>query len=1005
MKTSLIIASLFFSFSIFAQTSYTQDVSKNTAEFSFNHSNLFFSSSKNRQGALSIDSRYFSFLREMDSYSELVFIDTDTLEELSAIRLSDEVSILDYSWVGDNYIKMSTRYRNNNYDYLYHLTKRPPEEPLANKEPSTDENAMLRLDFDTSRKKLPNGYLVTTLDKDTNGNEWVLFAKKPEVSKRKTYGKKAKQNKYTYLYKVMLTDLFEQNFDRAVLVDTAPLDLLIYFYDNSADKILGLFADEAREKITVKTRSLSPSKWTMAMSIEIEEFSLYPVGFIDDDNFAVLTNKDTDHIVLQRYNIERQSLEEILFQHPRYDLTNASLSENGTVESVEYILNGLPYREWLDTDSQAVARRFTASFEGQKTSIIAESEDNRKIIFLVEGPNNPGSYYLYRNDSDDLTKLIELDPKLNDIKPPIHSVVKATADDGAVIEGYLTTPSGFNANTLLVMPHGGPIGIRDYNYYSPEVQYYANRGFSVLRVNFRGSEGFGKEFREQGVAQFGKRIESDISTVVDKVLGANDFSNVCSIGASYGGYSSFMLAHKHKEIYDCVVAAYGVYDLPLLFNYSNFRQGEDYEEYIARVVGKNNEELKSVSPIYYANEINVPILLIAGKKDEISGFEQSNRMRFILEQQNKDVEHVFYNKIGHGHRSWYGQRHEAAVTSEFLFRRLNISLPDTNQLSEGSKDALSYDAMLIADSFDDSTDVNENKEFAFDNLKRAVELGHARGTFNMGSFYHRGDMVEKNLETALEYYILSGERGHDGVNYRVASIYSQAFSDQYNEDKAVAHFTLAAEEDDSQDAKNQLALMHCTSIGKYKNPQKCYDDLFGLFKDGKNTRERQPVVTAMATAITTSGLSAEEKAPLSELIVHAYTITHPEFQVKLESEGIYIYEHADIYGQANEYKLSTVQALAALPDSIEKSDVAVGVRFTPDHRGFAGLTKRTFVIDRWAIFDETGTQIGSKIAWRYDNATQSWFSSLSLSDYRPGYSYQLTISDAYGKKMYEATFR
>ena len=87
--------------------------------------------------------------------------------------------------------------------------------------------------------------------------------------------------------------------------------------------------------------------------------------------------------------------------------------------------------------------------------------------------------------------------------------------DGLTIEGYLTLPAGLTMETarqlpVVVNPHGGPWA-RDSWGYNPEVQFLANRGYAVLQMNFRGSTGYGRKFKELSYKQWGQTMQNDIT--------------------------------------------------------------------------------------------------------------------------------------------------------------------------------------------------------------------------------------------------------------------------------------------------------------------------------------------------------------------------------------------------------------------------------------------------------------------------------------------------------------
>ena len=95
-----------------------------------------------------------------------------------------------------------------------------------------------------------------------------------------------------------------------------------------------------------------------------------------------------------------------------------------------------------------------------------------------------------------------------------------------------------------------------------------------------------------------------------------------------------------------------------------------------RTVGEYSQDLKDISPVYQATSLKAPVLIIAGKQDEISGFEQSNRFYYVLKRLGHDVEKAFFERSGHGHQIWYYDQVEAALANDFLERKLNLKYID-----------------------------------------------------------------------------------------------------------------------------------------------------------------------------------------------------------------------------------------------------------------------------------------------------------------------------------------
>jgi dipeptidyl aminopeptidase/acylaminoacyl peptidase len=139
---------------------------------------------------------------------------------------------------------------------------------------------------------------------------------------------------------------------------------------------------------------------------------------------------------------------------------------------------------------------------------ISVTNDEHLCLIVAESDTEPGETYLFDRANRKLTfqfKVRETLPResLAEMKP-----VSYPSSDGLQIPAYLTLPKGIVAKNLpaLIFPHGGPWG-RDAWGYNPYAQFFANRGYAVLSMNFRGSAGHGKKFLDANFSpRFGTRI-------------------------------------------------------------------------------------------------------------------------------------------------------------------------------------------------------------------------------------------------------------------------------------------------------------------------------------------------------------------------------------------------------------------------------------------------------------------------------------------------------------------
>jgi dipeptidyl aminopeptidase/acylaminoacyl peptidase len=224
------------------------------------------------------------------------------------------------------------------------------------------------------------------------------------------------------------------------------------------------------------------------------------------------------------------------------------------------------------------------------------------------------------------------------------------ARDGMKLHGYLTRPVGEGPHPMVVLPHGGPHGIRDVWAFDSEVQMLANRGYAVLQVNFRGSGGYGMDFEEAGYRKWGASMQDDVTDATQWAIDNKhaDKRRICIYGASYGGYTALMGAVREPALYRCAVGFAGVYDLELMLSSADIPRSKSGRAYLGLALGDDRPDLRSRSPAHNADKISIPVLLIHGKEDWRADFEQAKRMKAALESNKKSYEWMVLSKEGHG---------------------------------------------------------------------------------------------------------------------------------------------------------------------------------------------------------------------------------------------------------------------------------------------------------------------------------------------------------------------
>ena len=145
--------------------------------------------------------------------------------------------------------------------------------------------------------------------------------------------------------------------------------------------------------------------------------------------------------------------------------------------------------------------------------------------------------------------------------------IRVIASDGMQLHGYLALPQ-VSANKPLptvLLVHGGPWG-RDRWGHHTATQFYANRGYAVLRINYRGSKGYGREYMDAGVGEFAGKMHQDLIDAIDWAIeqGISDADNIAIVGASYGGYATLVGMTMTPDRFACGIDLVGVADLATL---------------------------------------------------------------------------------------------------------------------------------------------------------------------------------------------------------------------------------------------------------------------------------------------------------------------------------------------------------------------------------------------------------------------------------------------------------
>lgn len=365
-----------------------------------------------------------------------------------------------------------------------------------------------------------------------------------------------------------------------------------------------------------------------------------------------------------------------IYTDEKVDITNVTFSSDG---SRVYALRTDPgYPTYLmfsnATEEAKLFKYFLSKFPGYKVNITSRSDDENLWMIYASNDTSAGGFYLYNKKQDSFKLLFANMTHLNRAELSESIPIEFPASDGQLIPGYITYPAGIpetQSVPLVTLVHGGPQS-RDYWSFDPEVQLLASQGYAVLRVNFRGSIGYGNKHFSGSVKQWGDRVQQDIIDGTKWVIsqGGIKADKVCIMGGSFGGYSAVQSATLAPDLFKCVVGNAGVYDIQMMFEEGDIPRILWGKKYLESQLGTDPELMKKYSPVHNVEKLKAPVLIAHGEKDVRVPIEHAEALRDAMEKHGKNYEWFVKETETHGFYDEQNKIEYFEKVAEFLAKHL-----------------------------------------------------------------------------------------------------------------------------------------------------------------------------------------------------------------------------------------------------------------------------------------------------------------------------------------------
>jgi dipeptidyl aminopeptidase/acylaminoacyl peptidase len=426
--------------------------------------------------------------------------------------------------------------------------------------------------------------------------------------------------------------------------------------DESFEIRVAIFRNPIDSSTTIKVRDSSEAPWRDLITLPFGEegslLTICPGG----ETCLMTSSIGRETKALWKVHLQSGKNLELLSCHEKCDV--GGVSWNDDTKEVRSVTYNYARTERVFLDEELKLDFDTLTNLGPcnaEVSVVSKNRDETIWVIAYSRSDGPTEYKLYIRHNQSLINLFVSKPDLLSYNLVPMRDVRIKARDGLELVAYLTQANvrkSTTPNPLVLLVHGGPWA-RDYWGFSPTAQWFANRGYTTLQVNFRGSTGYGKSFLHKGDGEWGiGAMQHDLTDAVQWAIdnGIADPQKICIYGGSYGGYACLAGLTFTPELYTCGVDIVGPSNVKTLLDSIPPYWGPLRNQMLLKIgnVDLDDQFNRQISPLFHIDKIQAPLLIGHGANDPRVKQTEADQIAFSMQQKGIPVEYVLYPDEGHG---------------------------------------------------------------------------------------------------------------------------------------------------------------------------------------------------------------------------------------------------------------------------------------------------------------------------------------------------------------------